>query len=657
LLIRPRITHSTLNQLLTVIGKLLWKQYINYIKSKKPILAGIAVFLIATIITQSLTYQHYLLSKEQVLQNIVAEAEDVKDRLKTSLSFSLSATKTLAFLVEAQGVPTDFDSIAKEIIESNKYIDALELTQGGIITHVYPLKGNEDAIGYDILANPATREEALRALESRALFFAGPLELKQGGLAVVGRLPIFRNNVFFGFSVVLIKLKTLLEAAGIGAYTDRYFEYQLSKVNPTTQREEFFFPNAIPPDHHYVAVGVPDGEWKLYVISKDNGAIFMGVFGFASLGFVLSVFVGVFSWHLVRQPQKLNALVKERTRQLVSEKNISADIINALPGVFYLYARSGKFLRWNKNLETVSGYSGKEIAAMHALDFFYGEEAKLVENRIAEVFRNGEADVRASYYTKQKQKIPYYFNGRKAVFNGEEFLIGMGIDISDQVEAEQKLRERTAEIQQLTAHLEKIQEEERARISREIHDELGQQLTGLKMDASWILKKISPEDKPVLDKISSMMLLIDETVKTVRRISSELRPGILDDLGLIPALEWQSQEFEKRTGIKTNFHSGAPYFNPERNLSTNIFRVYQEALTNIARHAQANSVETTLEKKEGSIILTVKDDGNGIDPQPASRKNSLGLIGMRERAMLFNGELLIKSEKQKGTSVILKIPY
>jgi PAS domain S-box-containing protein len=597
------------------------------------------------------------LSKEQYLQNIIAEAEDVKDRLKTSLSFSLSATKTLAFLVEAQGVPTDFDSTAKEIIASNKFIDALELTHGGIITHVYPLKGNEDAIGYDILANPATREEALRALQSKALFFAGPLELKQGGLAVVGRLPIFRDNVFFGFSVVLIKLKTLLKAAGIDAYSNRDFEYQLSKVNPTTRQEEFFFPNAIPRDHRYVAMDVPDGEWKLYVIGKDNGASFMGVFGFASLGFVLSVFVGVFTWHLVRQPQKLNALVKERTRQLVSEKNISADIINALPGIFYLYDRSGKFFRWNKNFETVSGYSGEEIAAMHPLNFFCGEEVKLVENRIADVFRNGEADVRANFYTKQKQNIPYYFNGRKAVFNGEEFLIGMGINIFDQVEAEQKLRDRTAEIQQLTAHMEKIQEEERARISREIHDELGQQLTGLKMDAAWILKKTSKEEKQVLDKISSMMLLIDETVKTVRRISSELRPGILDDLGLLPALEWQSQEFEKRTGIKTSFHSRVPYFNPERNLATNIFRVYQEALTNIARHAQANTVETTVEKQDGAIILTVKDDGNGIDTQPSGPKNSLGLIGMRERAMLFNGALIIKSEKQKGTSVILKIPY
>ena len=167
--------------------------------------------------------------------------------------------------------------------------------------------------------------------------------------------------------------------------------------------------------------------------------------------------------------------------------------------------------------------------------------------------RKGE--ITAYFVTKDMKKIPYYFNGRRVDFNGVEYLIGVGIDISDRIEIERKLRERSEEIQKLTAHMEKIQEEERTRIAREIHDELGQQLTCLKMDTAWIGKKISQEDKMIQQKLSSMLSVIDDTVKSVRRISSELRPGILDDLGLIPALEWQSQEFEKRTGIKSIYKS------------------------------------------------------------------------------------------------------
>ena len=173
--------------------------------------------------------------------------------------------------------------------------------------------------------------------------------------------------------------------------------------------------------------------------------------------------------------------------------------------------------------------------------------------------------------------------------------------------------------------MEKIQEEERTRIAREIHDELGQQLTCLKMDAAWIGKKISSEDKLIQQKLSSMLSVIDDTVKSVRRISSELRPGILDDLGLIPALEWQSQEFEKRTGIRSVYKSHVNEFNPSSNISTNIFRVYQEALTNIARHAQATFVETTLEETERLLVLKVRDNGLGIDKVEASVKDSSGL--------------------------------
>ena len=135
-----------------------------------------------------------------------------------------------------------------------------------------------------------------------------------------------------------------------------------------------------------------------------------------------------------------------------------------------------------------------------------------------------------------------------------------------------------------------------------------------------------------------------------------MRPGILDDLGLIPALEWQSQEFEKRTGIRSVFKSYVNEFNPSSDISTNIFRVYQETLTNIARHAQATFVETTLEETERNLVLTVRDNGLGIDKAEASVKESFGLIGMRERALLFDGELSIAGKSQKGTIVTLRIP-
>jgi signal transduction histidine kinase len=153
-----------------------------------------------------------------------------------------------------------------------------------------------------------------------------------------------------------------------------------------------------------------------------------------------------------------------------------------------------------------------------------------------------------------------------------------------------------------------------------------------------------------------MISLIDDTIITVRRIASELRPSILDDLGLIAALEWQGQEFEKRTGVKSYLNHDILDFNPEKELSTTIFRVYQEALTNITRHAHATQVETTIEIKDNYITLIVKDNGCGIDLNNVNYKNSLGLIGMKERALLFKGDLTIECGKSKGTIIILKIP-
>ena len=153
-----------------------------------------------------------------------------------------------------------------------------------------------------------------------------------------------------------------------------------------------------------------------------------------------------------------------------------------------------------------------------------------------------------------------------------------------------------------------------------------------------------------------MISLIDETVKTIGRISSDLRTVVLDDLGLMAALRRQGQEFEKHTGIRSTFSSPLVNFNPERNLAINIFRVYQEALTNIVRHARATEVETQLELTDGYIRLIIKDNGHGIEHNELINKNSLGLIGMRERAIMLNGDLIIENNQPNGTIIILKVP-
>jgi signal transduction histidine kinase len=153
-----------------------------------------------------------------------------------------------------------------------------------------------------------------------------------------------------------------------------------------------------------------------------------------------------------------------------------------------------------------------------------------------------------------------------------------------------------------------------------------------------------------------MICLIDDTIKTVRRISSELRPGILDDLGLIAALEWQGTEFEKNTGIPLHFETNQSEIDLERNFSTNVFRVYQEALTNIARHANATAVNTRFVYHDDFIQLMIKDNGDGIDLNEVHKKQSLGLISMKERARLFRGEVLVENVVPHGTIVILKVP-
>jgi two-component system sensor histidine kinase UhpB len=234
-------------------------------------------------------------------------------------------------------------------------------------------------------------------------------------------------------------------------------------------------------------------------------------------------------------------------------------------------------------------------------------------------------------------------------------------DVTRRQQAEVELKESREQLRLLAAHLQKAREEERTRIGREVHDELGQMITGLKMDLSWIEKRL-PEiagvaaREPVAARAKSMSELLDRTVKTVRKIASELRPGVLDDLGLVPAIEWQARDWQARTGIECQVSASLEGVTVSSERSTALFRIFQEVLTNVARHAQATRVRARISADDGWLVMEVQDNGRGITGEDQSRTRSFGVLGMRERATLLGGKLAVTGEPGVGTAVRVRIP-
>ena len=251
--------------------------------------------------------------------------------------------------------------------------------------------------------------------------------------------------------------------------------------------------------------------------------------------------------------------------------------------------------------------------------------------------------------------MPYYL-----VFELLDMVGGMS-DISARKEAEDEIRNSRHQLRALSARLESLREEERTRIAREIHDELGQMLTGLKMDLRWIEKKVGEIDghptlNPVIDKAVEAGELADQTITAVQRIAAELRPGVLDQLGLFPALKHEAQRFHKRTSIlcQVELPQRQPELPPQ--VATAVFRIFQETLTNVARHAEAAEVRVTFREEGSRVILEVADNGRGLPPDALRNPKALGLLGMKERAAVLGGDVQFHSSPGRGTSVTLRLP-
>jgi len=255
-----------------------------------------------------------------------------------------------------------------------------------------------------------------------------------------------------------------------------------------------------------------------------------------------------------------------------------------------------------------------------------------------------------------KPVIPEVLRSKLAVFVGLHDMNRMlSAELAERSLTEQRLRSSEENLRALAAHLQSVREEERIHIAREIHDELGQALTGLKFDIGALAKTACREDPETTEKIQGLSGNIDRIINSVRRIASGLRPEVLDEIGLAAAIEWQAREFQRRTGVRCTVEIGPGFTDPDRERSTALFRIFQELLTNVARHANASRVKATLGDGE-EISLVVEDNGRGVRSEELEGNKSLGFLGLKERVLAFGGSIDVRGEEGKGTRVSVSIP-
>jgi signal transduction histidine kinase len=350
--------------------------------------------------------------------------------------------------------------------------------------------------------------------------------------------------------------------------------------------------------------------------------------------------------------------------EMLNESQARFDALASnLPGMLFHLRRDAegeyRFLFVSEGCQKLFGFKQQHLLASAGklFDAFDGERRKSLENALREsaargALLNWEGSTRGR--TRQKwinlRSTPYRFDSGVIEWRG------MATNITESKESEAELRESRQQLAELSTHLEAAKEEERERISRDIHDELGSILVFLKIEAAQLAAKLPPDAMRLREKAHSIETLLDQAMSTASRVARELRPGILKEFGLPAAIECQAEDFTQRFGISCRVQCDEEAIEPEPDTSLALFRIAQEALTNVAKHAHASLVVMRLRRESGNIQLEIRDNGRGISELDMQKPRSFGLRGIRERVSSLGGDFSIGPAEHGGTHLVLRVP-
>ncbi|MDZ7765690.1 MAG: PAS domain S-box protein [Melioribacteraceae bacterium] len=352
---------------------------------------------------------------------------------------------------------------------------------------------------------------------------------------------------------------------------------------------------------------------------------------------------------------------KKAQEQIVKERNRAERYFETAAVMMMVIDKEGRVERINEKGAEILGYSKSYIVGKKWVDYFLPKEVRPKVKTVMKNLMSGKVDsnevvVNEVLCRYNKIKILGWHNN--VVHDDDDNIIGIlcsAEDITESVLLKEKLEETNKELSFLTRHVQDLREEERSELAREIHDDLGQALTAIKLDLSAI-KNIEDDRLKLRRKTESAIDLTNQTIKTVQELTSQLRPGIIDDLGLLPAIEWYSNQFAERTGKDVRLSIKVEENDIEESSKITIYRIVQESLTNASRHSGASRVSLKLERKADDLVLSINDNGKGISKNALNKLTSFGLIGMRERAYSIGGEIKIAGKKDRGTTIKLVIP-